>query len=63
MQCGRGQRTWQRSDLEQALAAWVDRAPPPGLSGALVRDHLAAGSVFWLFDGLDDSPLVEDHRP
>ena len=40
MDCGRGRRSWHRSDLEQALAVWVDRLPPPGLSGALVRDHL-----------------------
>ena len=24
MDCGRGERTWNRADLEQALAAWVD---------------------------------------
>ena len=28
---GRGRRTWHQSDLERALAGWVDRSPPPGL--------------------------------
>jgi formylglycine-generating enzyme required for sulfatase activity len=59
MDCGRGRRDWHRSDLEQALAAWIDRSPPPGLRGALVRDHLAAGSAFLLLDGLDEVAVSE----
>ena len=54
MDCGRGRRTWHRSDLERALAAWIDRSPPPGLNGALLKAHLAAGSAFLLLDGLDE---------
>ena len=59
MHCGRGQRTWLRSDLEQALAAWIDRSPPPGLNGTLLREHLRAGSAFLLLDGLDEVAVSE----
>ena len=59
MDCGRGRRTWHRSDLEQALAAWVDRSPPPGLDGAMLKAHLAAGSAFLLLDGLDEVAVSE----
>jgi hypothetical protein len=52
MDCGRGERTWRRTDLEKALIAWVDRSPPPGLTGASLAAHLHAGSIFLLFDGL-----------
>jgi hypothetical protein len=62
MQCGRGQLTWQRVDLEQALAAWVDRSPPPGLSGSFLTDHLRNGSVFLLLDGLDEVPPSESRN-
>jgi hypothetical protein len=61
MQCGRGQRTWQCRDLEQAFAAWVDRSPPSGLNGTLLNAHLAAGSAFLLLDGLDEVPVSEAH--
>ncbi len=59
MDCGRGERVWHRAELEQALAAWIDAAPPPGLSGALLQSHLRAGSAFLLFDGLDEVPPSE----
>lgn len=59
MYCGRGERVWHRAELEQALAAWIDAAPPPGLSGALLQSHLRAGSAFLLFDGLDEVPPSE----
>ncbi len=59
MDCGRGRRSWQRSDLEKALAAWIDGSPPPALSGALLKDHLAAGSAFLLLDGLDEVAVSE----
>ena len=59
MDCGRGRRSWQQSDLEQALAAWIDRSPPPALSGALLKEHLAAGSAFLLLDGVDEVAVSE----
>lgn len=59
MKCGRGQHSWQRSDLEQELGAWVDRSPPPGLNGTLFKEHLRAGSAFLLLDGLDEVPVSE----
>jgi formylglycine-generating enzyme required for sulfatase activity len=62
MQCVRGQRSWQRGDLEQALAAWVDRSPPPGLNGSMLKAHLAAGSAFLLLDGLDEVPISDSHN-
>ncbi|MGH6895935.1 MAG: SUMF1/EgtB/PvdO family nonheme iron enzyme [Geminicoccaceae bacterium] len=60
--CGRGRRTWHQSGLEQAIAAWIDRSPPPGLNGSLVRHHLAAGSAFLLLDGLDEVAVSEVHH-
>ena len=59
MDCGHGEREWKRPDLEQALSAWVDRSPPPGLAGALLEAHLEAGSAFVLLDGLDEVPVSE----
>ncbi len=59
MDCGRGQQSWHRSDLERALAVWIDRSPPPALSGTLLKDHLEAGSAFLLLDGLDEVAVSE----
>lgn len=59
MDCGHGRRTWSRQELEQALAAWIDRAPADGLAGALFLGHLAAGSAFLLLDGLDEVPVSQ----
>lgn len=56
MDCGRGRREWLRGELEQALAAWIDQAPPDGLSGKLLLRHLSHGSAFLLLDGLDEVP-------
>jgi 3',5'-cyclic AMP phosphodiesterase CpdA len=59
MDCGRGEHIWCRAELEQALATWIDRAPPDRLSGALLLAHLKAGSAFLLLDGLDEVPVAE----
>ncbi len=53
---GRGGQVWSRSDLEQALAAWVDGAVPD-LSGKSLLAHLKAGTCFLLLDGLDEVPV------
>lgn len=60
MDCGRGSLTWHHGDLERALAAWVDRSSLPELKGALLKDHLAAGSAFLLLDGLDEVAVSEE---
>jgi hypothetical protein len=54
---GRGGRTWARSNLEAALAAWVDGAIGD-LSGELLTAHLGAGTAFLLLDGIDELPEV-----
>lgn len=54
---GRGGRTWSRSNLEAALAAWIDGAIGD-LSGKLLTAHLRAGSAFLLLDGVDELPEV-----
>jgi formylglycine-generating enzyme required for sulfatase activity len=60
MDGGRGRQTWYRTDLERALAAWVDAWPPErGLTGNLLRAHLKAGTSFLLLDGLDEVPASE----
>ncbi len=56
MDCGRGGLTWSRVELEQALAVWVDRKRPPGLTGDRLKAHLDHGSAFLLLDGLDEVP-------
>jgi hypothetical protein len=61
MDCGGGRLTWRRSDLERALAAWVDASAPEGLTGDLVLAHLEAGSAFLLLDGVDEV-AVSDTR-
>lgn len=59
MDCGRGQRTWKRADMERALAAWIDASPPEGLTGALLLAHLAAGGALLLLDGLDEVAVTD----
>ena len=45
---------WQ--DLEAAIGTWIDRNPPPGLSGAGTLAHLHRGSVLLVLDGIDEVP-------
>jgi hypothetical protein len=45
------------SDLEDAVAAWVDRKRPDGLDAALFRAHLKHGSALLLLDGMDEVPV------
>jgi formylglycine-generating enzyme required for sulfatase activity len=59
MDCGPGCRTCSGAELERALAVWVERTRPGGLTGDLLADHLAAGSAFLLLDGLDEMPVSE----
>jgi hypothetical protein len=59
MDQGHGRRIGCRVELEQALADWVDRVPPDGLTGPLLKAHLERGSAFLLLDGLDEVPPTE----
>ena len=52
-------RTGIAASWKQALAAWIDRSLPEGLTGALLLAHLAAGSAFLLLDGLDEVPVSD----
>ena len=45
------------ADLEDAIAAWVDRKRPDGIDGALFRAYLAHGSTLLLLDGMDEVPV------
>jgi formylglycine-generating enzyme required for sulfatase activity len=56
---GRGRRTGHRRELEQALAAWLDRMQADRLTGEHLVAHLKAGSAFLLLDGLDEVPVTD----
>jgi hypothetical protein len=45
------------SDLEDAIAAWVEKRRPDGLDASLLRAHLAHGSTLLLLDGVDEVPV------
>lgn len=45
-----------RVDLEQAIAEWIDRKAPDGLTGADAVDHLAGGTTLLMLDGIDEVP-------
>lgn len=57
--CGRGQRTWRRADLERALAEWIDGSPPEGMTGSLLCAHVDTGSALLLLDGLDEVAVTD----
>ena len=59
MDCGRGQREWNRPALEQALADWLDQQHPKGLAAGGLLDYLKAGRTLLLLDGLDEVPISE----
>ena len=54
---GRGSMT--RTELESALANWLDTTNPGGLDWADVVPHLEQGSALLIFDGVDEVPLRE----
>jgi hypothetical protein len=56
---GRGRRTAHRRDLEETLAAWVDRSLADRLTGDNLLAHLRAGTAFLLLDGLDEVPVSD----
>jgi len=64
MEYGHRRGNWHRPQLEQALAQWVDRIQPDGLTGELLKAQLAAGTAFLLLDGLDEVPVcaIRDGR-
>jgi formylglycine-generating enzyme required for sulfatase activity len=45
------------SDLEDAVAAWIEKRRPDGLDATLFRAHLAHGSALLLLDGMDEVPV------
>ena len=59
MDCGRGERSWQRGDLERRSPTGSMRSPPDGLTGALLLAHLKAGTAFLLLDGLDEVAVTD----
>jgi hypothetical protein len=56
---GRGRRTGHRRDLEETLAAWVDRSLADRLTGENLLAHLRTGTAFLLLDGLDEVPVSD----
>jgi formylglycine-generating enzyme required for sulfatase activity len=57
--CGRGRRALYRPELEETLAAWVDRSLADRLTGENLVGHLRAGTAFLLLDGLDEVPVSD----
>jgi hypothetical protein len=56
---GRGRRTGHRRELEETLAAWVDRSLADRLTSENLLAHLRAGTAFLLLDGLDEVPVSD----
>jgi formylglycine-generating enzyme required for sulfatase activity len=56
---GRGRSTGRRRELEETLAAWVDRSLADRLTGENLLAHLRAGTAFLLLDGLDEVPVSD----
>jgi hypothetical protein len=56
---GRGRSTGRRRELEETLAAWVDRFLTDRLTGENLLAHLRAGTAFLLLDGLDEVPVSD----
>jgi len=52
-------RTLYHRELEEALAAWVDRSLADRLTGENFLAHLRAGTAFLLLDGLDEVPVSD----
>jgi hypothetical protein len=57
--CGRGRRILHRRELEQTLAAWVDRSLADRLTGENLLAHLRVGTALLLLDGLDEVPVSD----
>jgi formylglycine-generating enzyme required for sulfatase activity len=51
-------RAFGRTDVEHAIAQWVDRKAPDGLTGEDALAHLAQGSSLLILDGIDEVPLA-----
>jgi hypothetical protein len=55
--------TMSADELEQSLAAWLDKKNPGGLHwSAHVKPHLEQGLALLLFDGVDEVPSREEDR-
>ncbi len=58
--CGKDGGRWSRTQLEDALAAWLDQKRPGGLGAEPFRRNLAAGNCLLLLDGMDEVPVSRE---
>ncbi|MGH8583710.1 MAG: SUMF1/EgtB/PvdO family nonheme iron enzyme [Gammaproteobacteria bacterium] len=55
-ECCEGKGHWKRAQLEAALAGWLTRTQPGGLTPDAFRAALATGPCLLIFDGVDEVP-------
>jgi formylglycine-generating enzyme required for sulfatase activity len=63
-----GSGRWTRKVLEDAVAAWLDRTQPGGLTGSAWRASLDKGECLMILDGVDELQTLykdaqQSHRP
>ncbi|MEM9387851.1 MAG: SUMF1/EgtB/PvdO family nonheme iron enzyme [Pseudomonadota bacterium] len=58
--CQPSKLKWRRAELEQALAAILDRSHPGDLCGSTFSKALGAGKLLLVLDGVDEVPTVQD---